>query len=82
MASVRAGTQWGGWMKMQEELRKKLSELQRTLKFWLSMERGGRAAPLLPMCVIWQYHSDQILLSCAQLQVTHGCGASELHGCK
>lgn len=22
MASVRAGTQWGGWMKMQEELRK------------------------------------------------------------
>lgn len=78
MASVRAGTQWGGWMKMQEKLRKKMPELQRKLKSWLSMERGVRAAPLLPMCVIWQYHSDQILLFCAQLQVTHGRGASEL----
>lgn len=38
--------------------------------------QGCTSAPHL--CVIWQYHSDQILLFCAQLQVTHGRGASEL----
>lgn len=55
-------------------IEKKLSELQRRGKSWLRMERGVRATPLVPVCVIWQYQSGQILLFLAQLQVPHGHG--------
>lgn len=47
-----------GW-KCRRNWEKKMPELQRTLKSWLTMERGGRAAPLLPICV-WFGNITQI----------------------